>query len=79
MHPINEDKFDNSTENLIVFKTRSDHSAFHKGRKIHLKGDVWVADNVYLRKTELRTHIAYVLFVEKKSVLRLKCVLIAII
>lgn len=43
VHHIDENKYNNSIENLMVFKTNSDHSAFHSGRDIYLDGDVWVA------------------------------------
>lgn len=50
VHHIDEDKFNNEPENLMVFKTNADHSAFHKGRDICLDGDVWVAidKNIYI-------------------------------
>lgn len=41
VHHINENKHDNREENLIVFKTNADHSAFHKGLKATLIGDVY--------------------------------------
>ena len=44
VHHIDENKFNNSLDNLIVFKTRSDHKAYHMGANIHLDGDVWVAE-----------------------------------
>lgn len=43
IHHLNEIRDDNKEENLIVFKTIADHTAFHKGCKILLDGDVYVA------------------------------------
>lgn len=43
VHHIDEDKFNNSLDNLMVFKTVGDHTAFHMGRDIELVGDVFVA------------------------------------
>ena len=43
VHHIDHDKYNNDIENLMVFKTNSDHSAFHAGNDIYLDGDVWVA------------------------------------
>lgn len=46
VHHIDENKYNNSSENLIVFKTNSDHISFHKGNKnIKLDGDVYIATN----------------------------------
>lgn len=43
VHHLNEIRNDNREENLIVFKTRADHTAFHKGCEILLEGDVYIA------------------------------------
>jgi len=43
VHHIDENKYNNDIDNLIVFKTNSDHIAFHSGCEICLDGDVWVA------------------------------------
>lgn len=43
VHHIDEDKYNNAIDNLMVFKTNSDHIAFHSGCEIYLDGDVWVA------------------------------------
>jgi len=43
VHHIDENKYNNDIENLMVFKTISDHAAFHHGCEIYLDGDVWVA------------------------------------
>lgn len=46
VHHIDENKYNNSSENLMVFKTNSDHSSFHKGNKnIKLDNDVYVTLN----------------------------------
>ena len=41
VHHIDFNKRNNSPENLMVFKTVADHSAFHFGRKAVLDGDVY--------------------------------------
>lgn len=43
VHHINGIRNDNRLENLIVFKTVADHTAFHKGAEIELCEDVYVA------------------------------------
>ena len=43
VHHIDENKYNNALDNIIVFKTKSDHAAFHSGCDIYLDGDVWVA------------------------------------
>lgn len=43
VHHLNEVRNDNREENLIVFKTIGDHTAFHNGCEIELDGDVYVA------------------------------------
>lgn len=49
VHHINKDKYDNDLDNLIVFKTVSDHTAFHNGCEIALDGDVYIAINKQLK------------------------------
>lgn len=43
VHHLNEIRNDNREENLIVFKTIGDHTAFHHGCEIELEGDVYIA------------------------------------
>jgi hypothetical protein len=43
VHHKNEVRNDNREENLIVFKTVADHTAFHMGCDIQLEGDVYIA------------------------------------
>ena len=43
VHHIDENKYNNDIGNLMVFKTKSDHTAFHSGCEIYLDGDMWVA------------------------------------
>lgn len=43
VHHLNEVRNDNRPENLIVFKTVADHTAFHMGCDIILEGDVYIA------------------------------------
>ena len=45
VHHINEVRNDNREENLIVFKTKADHTAFHHGCEAILDGDIyWCPD-----------------------------------
>lgn len=44
VHHIDENKYNNDIDNLIVFKTIADHIGFHKGDQIHKENDVWVAE-----------------------------------
>lgn len=41
VHHVDEDKFNNDPDNLIVFKTKADHAAFHKGCEAILEGDAY--------------------------------------
>lgn len=43
VHHIDENKYNNALDNIMVFKTKSDHAAFHSGCDIYLDGDVWAA------------------------------------
>ena len=43
VHHKNEIRNDNREENLMVFKSISDHTAFHQGCEIELDGDVYFA------------------------------------
>lgn len=43
VHHLNGIRDDNREENLIVFKTVADHTAFHNGCDIYLDGDVYIA------------------------------------
>ena len=43
VHHIDEDKYNNDLDNLMIFKTKADHTAFHGGAEICLDNDVWVA------------------------------------
>ena len=44
VHHIDGDKLNNDIDNLMIFKTTADHTAFHDGCEIHLDNDVYVAD-----------------------------------
>ena len=41
VHHIDEDKYNNHPDNLMVFQTIADHSAFHKGVKAVCDNSVW--------------------------------------
>lgn len=45
VHHIDGDKFNNVPENLIVFKTLADHSAYHSGCQMEKDGDVYWCPN----------------------------------
>lgn len=45
VHHIDENKFNNVPENLIVFKSLADHSAYHAGCDIEKDGDVYWCPN----------------------------------
>lgn len=45
VHHKDENRLNNSVDNLMVFKTKSDHSAYHQGRDIVLDGDVYMVIN----------------------------------
>lgn len=47
VHHVDEDKYNNDPNNLIVFKTKADHSAFYKGCKAVQDGDVWWCPDKY--------------------------------
>ena len=43
VHHKDGDKYNNSLDNLLVFKTNSDHVSYHAGCEIRQDGDVWVS------------------------------------
>lgn len=45
VHHVDEDKYNNMEENIIVFKSNADHAAFHKGIEAVQDGDVWWCPN----------------------------------
>lgn len=47
VHHKDKNRHNNSFDNLMVFKTISDHSAYHKGREAILDGDVYIALGKY--------------------------------
>lgn len=49
VHHKDKNRENNSLNNLMVFKTSADHSAYHAGREIILEGDVYVALDKYIR------------------------------
>lgn len=51
VHHLDENKMNNAPENLIVFATSGDHTAFHKGSPIYQSGDLWYAEK---KKSEKR-------------------------
>lgn len=53
VHHIDEDKYNNHPDNLMVFKTIADHSAFHKGVKAICDNDVWYCPNKRIYDKEI--------------------------
>lgn len=43
VHHIDRNRKNNDLNNLMVFKTNTDHSAYHAGKKIAQDGDVYIA------------------------------------
>lgn len=72
VHHIDGDKCNNSFDNLIVFKTSADHSAFHKGARMIKDGDVWYCPDKGCTHTEL-CPICCVNYKDKKAKMCLDC------
>ena len=47
IHHKDRNRLNNSFDNLMVFKTGGDHTAFHQGRDVELDGDVYIAIGKY--------------------------------
>ena len=43
VHHIDENKNNNSPDNLLVFKSQNDHTAFHQGGQLIKDGDVYIS------------------------------------
>lgn len=43
VHHKDKDRYNNSFDNLMVFKTKADHIAFHNGREAIKDGDVYIS------------------------------------
>lgn len=43
VHHIDENRSNNTPDNLVVFKTKADHSRYHKTGKMILDGDVYIS------------------------------------
>lgn len=53
VHHIDGDRCNNSLDNLIVFKTNADHTAFHRGVQMVQDGDTWYCPDKGYVHTEL--------------------------
>lgn len=53
VHHIDEDKYNNHPDNLMVFKTIADHSAFHKGVQAVCDNGVWYCPNKRIYDKEI--------------------------
>lgn len=45
VHHKDENKSNNNPQNLMVFKTKADHSAYHQGCEVKKENDVYIALN----------------------------------
>lgn len=50
VHHIDGNKYNNDEDNLMVFKTNSDHVAFHNGISHILDGDVYICPDKNVKK-----------------------------
>ena len=53
VHHIDQNRMNNEFNNLLIFKTDSDHAAFHAGCNIELIGDVYIAIDKKNKEQEL--------------------------
>ena len=53
VHHIDKDKYNNHPDNLMVFKTIADHSAFHKGLKAVCDNGVWYCPDKRIYSKEI--------------------------
>ena len=53
VHHIDENKYNNHPDNLMIFKTIADHSAFHKGVDAVCENGVWHCPNKRLDSKEI--------------------------
>lgn len=53
VHHIDENKYNNDLNNLMVFKSKSDHTSFHRNGNAILEGDVYVCPNKTLNHKKL--------------------------
>ena len=74
VHHIDENKFNNDLNNLMVFKTISDHAAFHRGALIHKIDDVWVSDIKTIKISNTRKCICPVCKKEYKDLKAKMCI-----
>lgn len=58
VHHKDENRHNNSPDNLMVFKTKSDHTAYHMGCDIIKNDDVYIAiRNGYKSKTGMKSFV----------------------
>lgn len=43
VHHVDENRNNNSPDNIIVFKTKEDHTRYHRTRRLVLDGDVYIS------------------------------------
>lgn len=46
VHHIDGNRLNNNVDNLMIFKTKADHTAFHNGRKAILIGETYVCEDM---------------------------------
>ena len=72
VHHIDGNKCNNDLDNLMVFKTSADHSAFHKGVKAVKDGDVWCCLDKGYDNTEL-CPICHINYKDKQADMCIDC------
>lgn len=54
VHHKDENKLNNSPDNMMVFKSNADHSAFHRGYSIVCQDGVWMCPELELIPEDVR-------------------------
>lgn len=72
VHHIDENRHNNDLDNLMVFKTSADHSAFHKGVDAVQDGDVWYCPDKGYDNTEICPN-CYINYKDKQAIMCINC------
>lgn len=72
VHHVDEDKYNNQPDNLMVFKTIADHSAFHKGVKAVCEDGVWYCPDKRIDDKEL-CPVCGITYKDKKANMCVNC------
>ncbi len=75
VHHKDKDRKNNSVDNLMVFKTAADHTAFHNGSSIVLEDDVYIALNKSYKVGDSHKHICPMCggFMDIQAIMCLEC------